>query len=633
MTLRVESVQFDELSADPTSPVDGQAWYNTTTDQLKARISGTTRKIAPPPELYDAIVAPSGGDYTSVYDAFNAGHTTVYVRSGTYIETNTIVIPDGGQLIGEDGALINFNGGSYRVECDGNGGTQETTGTIAATQDSAAVVGTGTTFTNLSVGDQIEIGSSYFEIATITDNTNLTIIKPWRGPATSGLPMLGQTMYRNVRIANIRILNSAIQGLFVRAILGLKLDSVNVFNCTGNNIEMRNNYGANVEHCISKNSLANGFYLNGCHEAGFDGYCHGDNNDGKGIHIDGNCDDVKVSSSSFTSNGGDGVSVNGTSHNCSILGCVASYNGGKGFDTTSGTSATCIVSCVVEHNAGYGIDWDGSDNSISSCIVSDNGGGLQGGDGGTIVGNHVESNNGIGINLADGDDDNSVTGNHIVNNTGDGIRIDCDDCLFVGNVVSTNGGDGISILAGANNNRFSNNITSGNTSTDFDDGGTNTYVLDGDVSAAAAIDDNALVRGDGGAKGVQGSAWDLADSGDLQGNNNDITEVATVRFNSEYDNGNSGTADTINWNNGQKQKSTLTANCTYTFTAPASGVGNFLLRIVQNATGGWEVTWPASVKWQGGSAPELSEDANAIDIVSFYYDGTNYYGVASLDFS
>jgi hypothetical protein len=103
-------------------------------------------------------------------------------------------------------------------------------------------------------------------------------------------------------------------------------------------------------------------------------------------------------------------------------------------------------------------------------------------------------------------------------------------------------------------------------------------------------------------------------------------------FAAEYDNGNSGTAITINWGNGNKQKVTLTANCTFTFTAP-SGTCNLILRLIQDATGGRTVTWPAIVKWVNGTAPTLSTAANAVDIVSFYYNGTNYYGTYSLNFS
>lgn len=112
----------------------------------------------------------------------------------------------------------------------------------------------------------------------------------------------------------------------------------------------------------------------------------------------------------------------------------------------------------------------------------------------------------------------------------------------------------------------------------------------------------------------------------------DITNVRTANFASEFDNGTQGTTYTVDWNNGQKQVITLSANTTLSFTAPA-GIGNFLLRVVQDGTGSRVVTWPGSVLWAGGTAPVLSTGANAVDIVTFYYNGTSYYGVASLNFA
>lgn len=49
------------------------------------------------------------------------------------------------------------------------------------------------------------------------------------------------------------------------------------------------------------------------------------------------------------------------------------------------------------------------------------------------------------------------------------------------------------------------------------------------------------------------------------------------------------------------------------------------------------VTWAgelsAEVYWPGGSAPELSDGISEIDIITFFFDGTDFYGTASLDFS
>lgn len=111
-----------------------------------------------------------------------------------------------------------------------------------------------------------------------------------------------------------------------------------------------------------------------------------------------------------------------------------------------------------------------------------------------------------------------------------------------------------------------------------------------------------------------------------------VAGAVNVTFEAEFDNGNSGAAKTIDWNNGQKQKVTLTATCTFTFTPLAAGVANLLLKLVQDGTGSRDVVWPASVKWRNGVAPNLSNAAGAVDIVSLYFDGTNYYGTSTTNF-
>ena len=110
------------------------------------------------------------------------------------------------------------------------------------------------------------------------------------------------------------------------------------------------------------------------------------------------------------------------------------------------------------------------------------------------------------------------------------------------------------------------------------------------------------------------------------------SKTRTAVFVTEFDNGDSGTTDTIDWIEGNKQKSTLTGNVTYTFTDPSNPC-NLILKVVQDGTGSRTVTWPASVKWPSGTAPTLTTSASATDIIAFYFDGTNYFGVDSLNFS
>lgn len=112
-----------------------------------------------------------------------------------------------------------------------------------------------------------------------------------------------------------------------------------------------------------------------------------------------------------------------------------------------------------------------------------------------------------------------------------------------------------------------------------------------------------------------------------------IQAAKTVTFNAVVDNGNSGTAKTIDWTAGQKQKVVLTGNVTFTFTAPP-GPGNFVLLVTQDATGGRTTAWPASVKWPAGAAPAIqSGAAGSVHLVAFFYDGSTYHGGASLNYS
>lgn len=130
---------------------------------------------------------------------------------------------------------------------------------------------------------------------------------------------------------------------------------------------------------------------------------------------------------------------------------------------------------------------------------------------------------------------------------------------------------------------------------------------------------------------VQNSDTQL-DSGSVEVDSDDCFKITeTAYFDAEFDNGDSGAADTISWKVGNKQKSTLTANCTYTFTAP-SGPCNLILRIIQGGSGSYTVTWPASVKAPGGIAPVLSTGVGSIDIIGIYYDGTSYNILPNYDF-
>jgi hypothetical protein len=105
-----------------------------------------------------------------------------------------------------------------------------------------------------------------------------------------------------------------------------------------------------------------------------------------------------------------------------------------------------------------------------------------------------------------------------------------------------------------------------------------------------------------------------------------ISGVKTLGFQAEFDNGNSGTAKTLSLVNGQKQKLKLTASTTLTLSSTGAPVGNYVIRLIQDATGGHAVTWDglSGARWLGrAAAPSINTAANGESLLSIYWDGAN----------
>jgi hypothetical protein len=87
---------------------------------------------------------------------------------------------------------------------------------------------------------------------------------------------------------------------------------------------------------------------------------------------------------------------------------------------------------------------------------------------------------------------------------------------------------------------------------------------------------------------------------------------------------NSSTAITLDLANGTVQIITLGGNVTITMPTATSGK-SFVMMLKQDATGSRTVTW-STVKWAGGTAPTITSTASRLDLLSFFADGTNWYG-------
>lgn len=90
----------------------------------------------------------------------------------------------------------------------------------------------------------------------------------------------------------------------------------------------------------------------------------------------------------------------------------------------------------------------------------------------------------------------------------------------------------------------------------------------------------------------------------------------------------SGTTQTIDWDSANAQILTLasaTGNVTLTLNNGRSGA-SYVLKVIQHASSAKNIVWPAAVKWPGGTAPTISVGASAVDVITLWFDGTNYYG-------
>jgi hypothetical protein len=88
-----------------------------------------------------------------------------------------------------------------------------------------------------------------------------------------------------------------------------------------------------------------------------------------------------------------------------------------------------------------------------------------------------------------------------------------------------------------------------------------------------------------------------------------------------------GATVAVDWNNSVNQQVTMAGNRTFTFSNPVAG-SFYTLKIIQDSTGSRTATFPAAVEWAGGSAPTLTTTASRVDIITFYYDGVNYFDVS-----
>jgi hypothetical protein len=84
----------------------------------------------------------------------------------------------------------------------------------------------------------------------------------------------------------------------------------------------------------------------------------------------------------------------------------------------------------------------------------------------------------------------------------------------------------------------------------------------------------------------------------------------------------------ISWDLSTAQAAHVTLGGNRTLANPTNMVagGSYALKVTQDGTGSRTLAYGSAYKWAGGVAPVLSTAANAVDVLTFYSDGTNMYG-------
>lgn len=96
-----------------------------------------------------------------------------------------------------------------------------------------------------------------------------------------------------------------------------------------------------------------------------------------------------------------------------------------------------------------------------------------------------------------------------------------------------------------------------------------------------------------------------------------------------HDNGNSGTSQIINLDNGAIQVYTLTNHCA--FTMPVGSIGQSFKLFLNTGAGNFSASF-SGVLWYNSVSPTITTAASKVDILSFISDGTYWYGSYSQNY-
>ena len=235
----------------------------------------------------------------------------------------------------------------------------------------------GDGYFNTRRGDLIDMDGFDYEVASIEDDTHLTLVLTYRGPSFVNVNLYIRDYIQNCNVENITVKNvtgtSSITACGIYCILGrfLTFKNVRVQNCDKSGMVLSTVQSSTLEDCIFADNKENGLLLTKLYETNcINVSCFG--NIWYGFSIAGTNDlSGELIGCSAYHNGRDGFYVGFTSW-VRILACSGVENGASGF-FIHGVDMNTILGCWAFNNNSYGIRiLGGSDNIITANQMHSN---------------------------------------------------------------------------------------------------------------------------------------------------------------------------------------------------------------------------------------------------------------------
>lgn len=360
--------------------------------------------------LYEAIVATSGGDYTSLKDAVDDGNTRIFIRNGIYTETGSITFAAGTQnvvIVGESigGVIIDFASNAYKLHFNGVNGNEISNILLESFTIKDGIQGYGAGVMQFDYTNEILLhkvrhkynqtgtcyGTRFFSCDGV-EVSNCTFEKT----SVSGQY---NAIYANISVTNAMISNNRITSTISNSGSGIRWQT-DLVQIVGNYVT---GFGTSI---YAQSSFA---HISGNYIYGMTGTTFGINAGGNSGLISGNyIYDVSTY----------GIYISGGFYN--------------------------VVSNYVYSVATAGIVADGDYCGVKNNYIQACGDGIQAAKNrATITANNIVSCTGDAIEIQSGKDDCFVNGNRCMFNGGYGVNIvssACDNTVVHGNHLKGNAG-------------------------------------------------------------------------------------------------------------------------------------------------------------------------------------------------